>query len=147
MKFFLAVTLIIILAHPDLRAGEILSSNCTWKPKLPVTISELQDNREPTLSTATNPSDAEFLVKVKGRVYFYSLPDKSCKTDLFIVYRDQVSAVDYFPERGGGYTDFARVSYYSKSRKGYITGWIEMDNLCRLNFNGHCPSENNLKPK
>jgi hypothetical protein len=147
MKFSLFVTLIVILAHTHLQAGEILRSNCSWKPKLPTTISELQDSREPSISTATNPSDEEFLVKTKRRVYFYSLPHKSCKTDVFIVYRDQVSAVDYFPERVGGYTDFARVSYYSKSRKDYMTGWVEMDNLCRLNFNGHCPSENNLKPK
>ena len=120
--------------------AESISSTCEWKPKAPVTLSELQKNKDPAFSSASNPSDDEFKVSVKGRTYFYSLPDKSCKSEVFIVSGDKVSAVDYYPIRTGVFTDFARVIYDSKSMKKQISGWVEMSALCRLNANNVCPS-------
>ena len=127
-------------------AAELVQSDCLWKPSPPVTVTELQDNREPKFNTASNPSDDMFLVKEKGRTYFYSLPNKSCKTQIFIVQRDSVAAIDYFPNRSGIWTEFARVIYYSTTMKNEISGWIEMINLCRINANGIC-LENGLSAK
>jgi hypothetical protein len=119
--------------------AESVTSNCNWKPKLPMTLNELQKNKEVPFQPSWNPNDEEFKVKVKGRTYFYSLPDKSCKSEIFIVNGDKLSAIDYYPDRGGGFTDFARVVYSSKSMKKQISGWVEMNNLCRLMQNGDCP--------
>ena len=147
-KVFLKAVLAcaLIAAATLASAAELVQSDCVWNPAPPVTVTELQDNREPKLNTATNPSDDEFLVKEKGRTYFYSLPNKSCKSQIFIVQRDSVTAIDYFPDRSGSWTDFARLRYYSKVMKKEISGWIEMKNLCRTNANGICP-ENGLSAK
>ena len=122
----------LILLSSSAIAAEYVTSNCDWRPKAPVTLNELQKNKDPVFSSPSNPSDDEFKVVVKGRTYFYSLPDKSCKSEVFIVNGDRVSAVDYYPIRTGVFTDFARVHYYSKSMNKNISGWIEMNSLMRL---------------
>ena len=117
---------------------ELVNSKCDWKPPPPTMIAELTKNIEPKFSTASNPSDDEFKVKLKGRTYFYSLSNKSCKTDIFIIFGDQVSAIDFYPNRSGIFTDYARVVYFSKNLKKEISGWVEMSNLCRITLKGNC---------
>ena len=116
-------------------------SSVSWK--------KLNEIKEPSFCSQSRPDDCdELLVVEKGKTYFYSLPDQSCKSEIFIVHRDQVSAVEYFPDKSGSYSNgnFVRVVYSSKQLKKEIIGWIELKRLCRLNANGHCPSSN-LKPK
>jgi len=128
---------------------EPVTSNCSWKPGGSKVFKTLTENKQVTLCTQSRPDDCdELLVSEKGRTYFYSLPNLSCKTDIFIVHRDQVSAIDYFPDTSGSSIDgnFVRVVYSSKHLNKEISGWIELKRLCRLNANGHCPT-NNLKPK
>jgi hypothetical protein len=128
---------------------EPVVSNCSWKPSNPSALKMLTQSKEPSFCTQSRPDDCnELLVSEKGRTYLYSLPDQSCKSEIFIVYRDQVSAIDYYPDISGTYSNgnFVRIVYSSKQLNKEISGWVELKRLCRLNANGHCP-RNNLKPK
>ena len=130
-------------------SAEPVISNCSWKPSNPDLMKKLNEIKEPSFCSQSRPDDCdELLVVEKGKTYFYSLPNQSCKSEIFIVHRDQVSAIDYFPDKSGSYSNgnFVRVVYSSKHLKKEIIGWIELKRLCRLNANGHCPSSN-LKPK
>ena len=130
-------------------SAEPVTSNCSWKPSNPAVLKKLTENKEPSFCTQSRPDECdELLVSEKGKTYLYSLPDQSCKSEIFIVYRDPVSAIDYYPDTSGTYSDgnFVRVVYSSKQLNKEISGWVELKRLCRLNTNGHCPT-NNLKPK
>lgn len=116
-----------------IHAAEPIKSNCSWKSDDNKLIADLSKEVAPSSCTASRPDDCDELrVKEKGRTYFYSLPHQSCKSDIFIVYGDQVTAVDYFPDRTGVFTDYVRVVYSSKILKKEISGWVEMKRLCRL---------------
>jgi hypothetical protein len=128
-------------------AAEPVTSNCNWKPTDSKVFAELVQDKSPSLCTASRPNDCdELLVAEKGRTHIYSLPNASCKSEFFLVFRDQVSAVDFYPDRSGNYTDFVKIIYSSKLLNKEISGWVEMKRFCRLNANNHCPA-NDLKPK
>lgn len=65
-------------------------------------------------------------VSVKGRSYFYSAPDDKCKTNKFIIFKDQVDA---YME----YNKFYYIMYFG--RDGITTeGWVKSE---RLKENGY----------
>ena len=144
IKYFI-VTICFVCLYAN--SAEPVTSNCSWKPSDPAIFKRLIEYKESQLCTQSNPDECdELLVSEKGKTYLYSLPNLSCKSDTFIVHRDQVSAVDYFPNSSHNDGNFVRILYSSRQLKKEISGWIELNRLCRLNANGHCPT-NNLRPK
>jgi hypothetical protein len=134
---------------PNAYSVELVESSCKWKPASEKLLKTLLEPREAPLCTQSRPDDCDqLLVEKKGRTFLYSLPHEDCKSDIFLVYRDAVTAVGYYPDETGAYSDgnFVRVVYSSKKFKKDISGWIQLEKLCRLNANGHCPT-NNLTPK
>jgi hypothetical protein len=60
------------------------------------------------------------------------LPNKTCKTSLFIVKGDQVEIIDSYPEGSLDFGEsFARVIFDNGKTGDAVIGWVEMDALHR----------------
>ncbi|MNF53531.1 hypothetical protein D3C85_462500 [compost metagenome] len=71
-------------------------------------------------------AESGYTVSTKGRSYFYSAPDDKCKTNKFIIFKDQVDA---YME----YNSFHYIMYFGKD--GVTTeGWVKSE---RLKENGY----------
>jgi hypothetical protein len=131
------------LGVPTVRADDVRSA-CAWTPPRPHTVvslnSEAEARQQGEKSEAQKAADNDYLViAAKGRSHFHSLPDESCKSDVFLVAGDLVEHVASFPAEG--VPRFMRVLYFSKRLKREITGWIPAASLCRATGSGsfdHC---------
>ena len=146
---FLLVGLLVFFQQTSSYSADPVTSNCNWKPIDKSLLSDFYKKKEENFCSKNWSDDCEsFLVAEKGRAYLYSLPNKKCKSETFIIFRDVVTALDYFPDRSGVFSDgnYVHIVYNSKKLNKNISGWIEMRKLCRLNFSGYCPS-NDLTPR
>ncbi len=85
-KYFLCIGLIATNAI----GAELISSSCNWKPSNEKSIQALQSTNLVTLQESKSPQKKSedqdyFKVEQKGRLYFYSLPNEECKSEIFII--------------------------------------------------------------
>ena len=119
--------------------GQNVDTKCGWTPPAPLTVKELNaPYRDDKPEWQKQSNNDYFVVSRKGRLYFHSLPDSTCRSELFIVQGDVVSAVDFFPKRDGAVdgNKFVRVAYWSKQLKRDVVGWVELDGVCRMLASG-----------
>ena len=145
----LLVGLLVFFQQTTSYSAEPVTSNCNWKPADKNLLINFYKKKEKNFCSQNGSDDCDnFLVAEKGPAYLYSLPNQKCKSETFIIFRDVVAALDYFPDRSGAFSDgnYVQIVYNSKKLNKNISGWIEMRKLCRLNFAGYCPS-NDLTPR
>ena len=111
-----------------------LTNKCSWVPPQNKNLTALQSLKKIEEANNQPERDKDYLqVTERGRLYFHSLPDESCKTDIFIVKGDIVQIIDAYPNNDFSFSNtFARVIYFSKSMKGDVIGWVKMASLRRL---------------
>jgi len=111
-----------------------LTNKCSWVPPQNKNLTALQSLKKVEEANNLPERDKDFLqVTEKGRLYFHSLPDESCKADIFIVKGDTVQIIDTYPNSDLSFNNsFARVIYFSKNIKGDVIGWVKMTSLRRL---------------
>ena len=133
MKYLLNL---LILVSLNSMSAEIVTSNCDWKPPTPKILQNLQSIKkiedQESKNLAIKSADNDYSkVEQKGRLYFHSLPNETCKTDIFIVKGDTIEIIDEYPENS---PEFARVIYFSKNMKKDIVGWVKKDALRRMTY-------------
>ena len=117
--------------------AELIQSSCNnWKPSNGKSIEALQSTKLIALQELKSPQKKSedqdyFNVEQKGRLYFYSLPNEGCKSEVFIIKGDVVEAIDEYPEKS---PDFTRVLFFSKTMKKDIVGWVKSDALRRMTY-------------
>ncbi|WP_438549583.1 hypothetical protein [Aeromonas sp.] len=66
-------------------------------------------------------AESGYIVSVKGRSYFYSAPYDKCKTNKFIIFKDQLDA----------YMEYNRFHYIMHLGKNGVTteGWVKSESI------------------
>ena len=110
---------------------QLVTSSCDWKPpsekaileinKPLLTYKEIKENIDDPVSYD------KAIISKKGRKYFYSLPNKNCKSDLFIVRTDTVIVINSYRE---GSDIYYKIAYDSVLLKKIIIGWVLSDGVC-----------------
>lgn len=111
-----------------------LIGKCNWLPPKTLTAEALQSIKIIEEANGLAEQDKDYLqVAEKGRLYFHTLPNENCKSDLFIIKGDVVQIIDSYPNGDFSFNNsFARVLFYSKSLKSDVAGWVKMSSLRRL---------------
>ena len=111
-----------------------LVGKCAWAPIQSRAVSALQSTEKIGEANGLPEREKDYLeVTEKGRLYFYTLPNEICKSEIFIVKGDVVQIIDSYPSDDLSFSNsFARVMYYSKKMKGDVVGWVKMSSLRRL---------------
>lgn len=111
-----------------------LIGSCSWLPGKPHSVDELQSTKKIESSNSLPEREKDYLqVSEKGRLYFHTLPNELCKSDIFIVKGDTVQIIDSYPAGDLTFNNsHARVIFYSKIMKGNVIGWVKMSSLRRL---------------
>lgn len=143
MKYKIILALF-FLFKPVFSYSQLVEAKCNWMPERPVSIDVLNDAN--IVKTQMDKIERDkyldgdyFVVKSKGRTYFHSLPNSTCKSGLFIVQGDVVERISDYPNEGE--SKFTRVIYFSKAIKNYVVGWVPSEVLCRSTGSGsfdHC---------
>jgi len=110
---------------------QIVTSNCDWKPptdKAMIEISKQLPNNKVLQESVNSPSYQIMIIAEKGRKYFHSLPNKNCKSDIFIVRNDKVFWLDSYED---GSDQYEKVAYFSVSMNKIIVGWIASKGVCQ----------------
>ncbi len=125
MKFFSFGLVILLLISKNGFALENVTSNCSWKPQRLSDLSGMITLEFPTPSDESS-WNRDLLLVTERRLYFHSLPNKSCRSDLFVIKGEIVEGIDMLPDMS-----WVRVTYYSNRLSKTIVGWVESKGLCR----------------
>ena len=111
-----------------------LTGNCSWVPAKPQSVDALQSTKKIELANSLPEREKDYLqVSEKGRLFFHTLPNELCKSDVFIVKGDTVQFIDSYPIGDMSFNNtFARVMFYSKAMKSDVIGWVKMPSMRRL---------------
>jgi hypothetical protein len=111
-----------------------LSGSCSWVPAKHQSVDALQSTKKIEVANSLPEREKDYLqVSEKGRLYFHTLPNELCKSDVFIVKGDMVQIIDSYPIGDMSFNNsFARVMFYSKAMKSDVIGWVKMPSLRRL---------------
>ena len=111
-----------------------LAGKCAWVPIQSRAVSALQSTEKIEEANGLPEREKDYLkVTEKGRLYFYTLPNEICKSEIFIVKEDVVQIIDSYPSDDLSFSNsFAPVMDYSKKMKGDVVGWVKMSSLRRL---------------
>ncbi len=111
-------------------ALENVTSDCSWKPARARQLKEMTDLKVAQVAIDWDEFQKRtnnLYLKVDGRrIYFYSLPNESCRSKLFVVKGDVVEQIDML-----GDLSWLRVAYRSKRLNTTIIGWVKNEDLCR----------------
>ena len=130
MKKIYYFIIVALISLSKINAAENVNSNCKWSsdnPKQIVQLTSLAVVEDSLNAPEWEKISNSVLLKVTDkRIYLNSLPDRSCKTDLFVVKGDILEQVDFLDD-----LSWLRVVYKSKRLGKDIVGWIEFSGVCR----------------
>ena len=119
-----------VLISMQIDAAENVVSSCQWLVDQPKKFENYTNLKkvEDSLNTPQweKISNNAFLKVKEKRIYLHSLPNESCKSELFVVKGDMLEEVDFLDD-----SSWTRVAYKSKRLGKDIVGWIQFSGVCR----------------
>ena len=114
----------------QVNAAKNVVSSCQWLADQPKKFENYTSTKtvEESLNTPQweKISNNVFLKVKEKRIYLHSLPNESCKSELFVVKGDMLEEVDFLDE-----SSWTRVAYKSKRLGKDIVGWVQFSGVCR----------------